>query len=246
MISLYRQSWTCLRGNLWFYLLFAAVFVLLDNLPFSSKTTDMWLPLLLQSTFVFGLHRHILLGRPMTDAFKTRLEDTTRGGGKFLLLFLVFIGLSAGGSLAGYLALHPGPVDLRGTIGVIVLIWLFTYFLLLVLFGTAMPAYVAGDRFGVGATLGRLRATALPIVGGLLIGPVLFTIVGIAVLGGVIAALPELPTDPWSAEPLQLVALLTEITGNLISLFATTLAVIVLCNAYRRTAPVPPVTPPSP
>lgn len=249
MISLYRQSWTCLRRNLWFYLLFAAAFVLLGNLPSSSRTTDMWLPLLLNSVFVFGQHRHILLGRPMTDAFKTRLEDTTRGGGKFLLLFLVFIGLPVVAGVAGFVGFGPQRLSKDDAVALMTLIVLPCYVLLLVLFGTAMPAYVAGDRFGIRATLGRIKATALPVLGGFLIGPVLLTIVGFASLVALNAALVTFAPQTLAALqqwPLLPVLWLIEALVSLISLFATTLAVVVLCNAYRRTAPAPVMAPPSP
>ena len=105
------------------------------------------------------------------------------------------------------------------------------------LFGTAMPAYVAGGRFGIGATFGRIRATALPVLGGLLIGPVLFSIAGIAVGVAVIAGLALLPGADWSSWPLLPVVWLLQGFFSLFGLFSTTLAVVVLCNAYRKTAP---------
>ncbi len=241
MISLYRQSWTCLRGNLWFYLSFAAVYVLLGNLPLSSKTLTLWLPLILHSTFVFGLHRHILLGRPVIDAFNTRLEDTTRGPCKFFLLFLGFTGLCVVVLVATFIAFGLQRLSRDSAAGLMTLVALPAYFLLLVLFGTAMPAYVAGDRFGIGATLGRIRATTLPVLGGLLIGPVLLAIVGFAGLVALIATLGETGFQRAMAAlqewPLLPVNWLIQVLLTLASLFATTLAVVVLCNAYRKTAP---------
>ena len=107
MIALYRQSWACLRGNLWFYLLFAVLLVLRDQLPLSSRAARLFLLLALHSTFVFGLHRHILLGRSVIDGFETRLAGTTRGGVKFFLLLQVFFGLSLAAGVVGYSALGP-------------------------------------------------------------------------------------------------------------------------------------------
>ncbi|NTT86235.1 hypothetical protein [Tabrizicola fusiformis] len=237
MISLYRQSWTCLRGNLWFYLLFAVQLVLRDQLPLSSRAARLFLLLALHSTFVFGLHRHILLGRSVIDGFETRLAGTTRGGVKFFLLLQVFFGLRLAAGVVGYSALGPEQFSRTSFLSLFVPITLLTYGLLLVLFGTAMPAYVAGGRFGIGATFGRIRATALPVLGGLLIGPVLFSIAGIAVGVAVIAGLALLPGADWSSWPLLPVVWLLQGFFSLFGLFSTTLAVVVLCNAYRKTAP---------
>jgi hypothetical protein len=211
--------------------------VLREHLPISSRAFRLWLLVTLQSTFVFGLHRHILLGRPVLDAFETRLAGTTRGGGKFFLLFLVFYGLSAAAGVAGYSALGPEQFSRTSFLPLFVPITMLSYFLLMVLFGTTMPAYVAGDRLGLGAIFGRIRATALPVLGGFLIGPGLFQtaslVLGIALYSG--AAL--LPAADWSTWPLLHVTWLVQVLFSLFPLFSATLAVVVLCNAYRKTAP---------
>lgn len=138
--------------------------------------------------------------------------------------------------VATYFAFEAQRLSRKSAVGRMVLMYLPTNFLFLVLFGTAMPAYVAGDRLGIGATFGRIKATALPVQGGLLIGPGLFWIASIAVYVAVIAGLALLPGADWSSWPLLPVVWLLQAFFSLFGLFSTTLAVLVLCNAYRKTA----------
>ena len=107
---------------------------------------------------------------------------------------------------------------------------------MLVLFGSAMPAFVAGDRFGVQVSLSRVRKSAGPVFLGLLLGPVAFLVVSVGIWA-VANYFLHLPTDSFDAggqfNPLGMVF---DLMFRGVGLFQTTLATAALTEGYRRSS----------
>ena len=235
MISLYKSAWRCVAANPVIYLVLAAGFLLVDVFA-AGKNGGIGITLVLWASIIFMLHQHFLFGGKLGTA-KVNGKPRAIAPLGFLALILAFLAPAIVIAIA--LAIHFDIFnsDKATRNGFVMLAMLPLYLVTLCLFGSAIPAYVAGDRYGFGATIARIKTTALSILGGLLIGPTLWSVV---VLGRALVIVPKahLPQDVLDATGhFSPVGTLVSGVERLSGLFSSTLAVAVLCRAYRKTAP---------
>ena len=235
--TIYRESLAALRANLLAFVVFGALLWGAETLM-PQKGAGTGLSLFLWAAFSFGLYRYFLFGDPMTRALIGRRGGMARSEWRYGLVLLAFIAaaialtvvaaIPASGLWAGQ------PQDLQLTI--YALLFLVCYFVMLVLFGSAMPAFVAGDRFGVQVSLSRVRKSAGPVFLGLLLGPVAFLVVSVGIWA-VVNYFLHLPTDSFDAggqfSPLGMVF---DLMFRGVGLFQTTLATAALTEGYRRSS----------
>ena len=105
-------------------------------------------------------------------------------------------------------------------------------------FGTALPAAAAADRWGPAISLMRAGRTWWRILGGLLIGPGLYAVIGIAAMMAFDIYGPGILPYFGPDGTVDLLQLLIGFVINLGTLLHTLLTVTVLILAYQRVAPV--------
>lgn len=228
MIEIYRKSWSCFRQGFWLYVFIA---VMLEVLPLlvSGKTAT---PTLIGLTiFAYFLHRHFLFSEAIGAVKTNATSDAppTKMGWFVLVTLATVFGpiLFAGVIMLKFLPpeYHNGS-NLSGTL---MLIMMPLYLVSLGFFGTALPASVARRpeyRIAKGFRL------SFGIMGRLIVGPALFSVLTFALVVGCSWGLQKItgPNAPWTEHGFG-------ITFRLIGLFNTTLAVAILCQAYRKIVP---------
>lgn len=234
--TIYRESWAALRANLLIFLAFGAGLWAADTLM-PQKGGAVGLSLCLWAAFTFGLYRYFLFGEPIAGMFIGK-RGGARSEWRYGLLLVVFLVAAIVLAVAVAIPTHglwagqPREVELA----IYVLLFVVSYFILLVLFGSAMPAFVAGDRFGVQVSLSRMRKSAGPVFLGLLLGSIVFFVVSVAIWLAVNFFL-HLPTDSFDASgrfnPLGMVF---DLVFRGVGLFQTTLATAALTEGYRRSS----------
>ena len=236
MLAIYGTTWRAVTQNLWFYLIAAALFVVADLFKewLGSSHGVLIVP---WSVTIYALHRSLLLGEFRT--WSTAQPVRPPGLGKFLLVSMLLAGLALGPALWLFVKISFAIPSERQEeffpvmASLSVMLFLLVYWLVLAVFGTALPAAALGDRFGLRLTLRRARRTALGIAGGLIVGPVLFVTIAFAGLVGVLLLLGPLSD---AAVP-RVYEVVLSFAANLLMLFNATLTVAVLCRAYRKVAP---------
>lgn len=228
MRSIYRTAWAFVAKH-WKVLLLAAV--LLEALPFLFQTASSSGDAGVLFLIAYYMHRFVLFGEDVSGwGFKRSTPSRKHTIWRFMLASL---------TMAICLILVVGGVGVRLSgqgvekdvlFGFLLIVGFVAQYVLLVIFGTALPAAAAGDRFGPITTLGRVPRTALSIAGGLLAGPVLCAIPLLAVQIFVATQISRLDGGPFGEVA----------AGTMMRMggfFLTALAVAVLCRAYRKVAP---------
>jgi hypothetical protein len=238
MIAVYSRAFASVR-QLWrFFLAVAVAMIALELL--SSRAVSLG-AFLVGAMFAYELHRHFLLGETPIILGKPQQGPRPR---KILgFLFVTFVMLVVPCALAIsslFLLIERGSSETTALVGIAAAVMTFfvTYWLFLMTFGTALPAAAMGDGYGLTLTLRRARHSFRSIGWALLYGPGLF--------GAVVLAASILPLyvtgrgfDDAPTRGLAAIGILTDLVTQLGSLFTTTLAVIVLCDAYRGLAHMP-------
>ena len=140
--------------------------------------------------------------------------------------------------LAASIGLYLIPAsEPRALIALIIIVMILSLIILLSIFGTMLPAIAAADRFGFGVTLKRAKSTWYKILGGLLIGPVLFSALYYAGIFWLVTNV--VPIEPYytKATGVQLEQVLIGMITTCFQLFNFILSIVVLTLAYRDVAP---------
>ncbi len=173
--------------------------------------------------FAYSVHRYFLFDEnPML--LRTHKDGPPQRMGRFILLSFLIILLAVAAGIGVTVFLGIGLVHPFGR-PVALLFVLISNLLLLSLLGTALPAAVAGDRFGFGVTIARGRRTFRQVFGGLLYGSGL---VGTISFFAVTTAALMIPENAPVAATLALNA-----AASVAGMISSLLAVAVLCRAYR-------------
>jgi hypothetical protein len=235
MLTIYKKSIACFAENWLFLVTVAAV---MEGLPLflsgSGPSTGASLGVGLLIAYL--LHRYFLLGEHFSS-MKQVQRVRPRAIGRFFLVSIALIGLTAAVSVYSAIQL-AGGVDNRDTLtGTLLLVFLPAYLLALSLFGTALPAAAVREPFGLGVTLRRAVRSFIPTMLGLLSGPGLF---GLVTIGGLLwltgrFGLPVGAVDQNGSFVAAGFAM--GIVYRLIGMFCTVLAVAVLCQVYRQVQP---------
>jgi hypothetical protein len=222
VFDLYRRAWVAFR-LFWPLMILLAILVEGIGYWFEGSTTASMSGTVVLILFAYWVHRYFLFEeKPMlVGAHK---DGPPQRIGRFIVLsfLIIFLAVAAGIGVTVFLGiglLHPSgrPVAL--------LFMLIANLLLLSLFGTALPAAAAGDRFGFGVTLARGRRTFGQVFGGLLYGSGL---VGAISYVAVAVAAVMIPENAPVAATLALNA-----AASVAGMVSSLLAVAVLCRAYR-------------
>jgi hypothetical protein len=238
VVSIYRQAFVCF-GHSWWY--FLAIAMLLEIAPAvsSSKLNEWTLSLILTFFFAYAIHRHFLLGEELTwKGRDKRLRPQTTG--RFLLVSFFMLLVPMAFAFWTVISMRSGIDDdesrQRLASGIVAL-GIVIYWIMLAVFGTALPAAAVGDRFGIGLTLHRARATFLRVLFQLFAGPTLFTIL-LVVTRLLIERVTGVEFGLYDAtEKFSAAGFVFGSAYGTTGLISTTLAVAVLCNAYRRVEP---------
>lgn len=238
MIEIYKKTFACIARFWWAYLLIAAVFTALPMLLKSSSGSNsgLWIGYLF---FIHFLHRYVLFG----DA---GLKSAGQKSWGFIGVNLL-IGIGVAIVVLGLLFGLPRTLLSNAILSdqnLLVLAFLPPYWLALSLFGTALPASAANEPYGLRLTLQRGRQTAFGIAWRLLLGPGVFaSVVYVALLVGTGFAFVALGYDRAQVEQGgQVVMIAGFVLGTLLELVlmtASTMGVVILCQAYRRVQPAP-------
>lgn len=236
MIGTYRTAWRLAWRNRSAFMLFAVVFAVFDLFIALSDTTGAGV-LVAYLGIVLLMHRAVLLDEPLPIwSGGPRGAEFVGPFSRFVGVAILFLALASAAGVATVLALRPRLG--QDAAGLAYLAFYLAYFVVLSLWGTALPAAALGERRVLRAAWRRARSTGWRVAGGLMAGPTLFTVLvagaGLASgralgLGGEVA--PEVRVW-WLAVAL-------DVPFQLIGLFVSALAVAVLCRAYARTAPTP-------
>lgn len=186
--------------------------------------------------YAYAIHRYLLLGELITTWRASKPVEPHRIL-RFIVVSFLFVAIVVAIGFAGTVQLTTGFRDDR-FLALFTLVALLANLMLLSLFGTALPAAAVGDRTGLGATLGRTRATFLRIFGGLLLGPGLIGAIGLVALVLLERALASAGMVSGTAD--FGIGLLARVLGFV----NTTFAVVVLCRAYRSVTPASPLPAP--
>ena len=237
ILTIYCESVAALRNNWLTFVVYAGLLWGADVLM-PQKGGAIGLSLALWAAFSFGLYRYFLFGAPMANALTGRRGSMARSEWRYGLVLLAF--LAAAVVLTVLIAFPTRALwagqsrDVQVILCTLLLVG--CYCVLLVLFGSAMPAYVAGDRFGVQVSLARVRKSAGPVFLGLLLGPIMFLVLSAGIWIAVNQFL-DLPTDTFDTRgqfnPLGMVF---DLTFRGVGLFQTTLATAALTEGYRRSS----------
>lgn len=236
MKEIYRTAWESVRAN-WIGL--AGLVALINALPLLhlSEPADFISGIFPYLLIAYGLHRYVLFGEPFRVIGKPRAGYPASTWRWFFLVSLLVFGAMVVLS-AGMVFVLSGSFEraqhLTQNQLLMILLIAPVYLGLLSIFGTALPAAAAGDRFGLGVTLSRARRTGWGMCWRLCAGPGLFWVIGFAalfVLMFVILSQFGIETTKTPAFTFAAAILM-----QLISIFATALAVAIQCRAYRQTA----------
>ena len=231
-----QKAFLCVLRFWWLYLFVA---VLLVGLPlFLKSNSGSMAGAISYIFFVLFLHRYFLFG--------DGAEASMRSSWSFIWVNLL-VTIGAGALVLGGLLLAPSnPVSqaILASSGLLILAFLPAVCMVLSVFGTALHASAANQPYGLMLTLRRSRQTALGIAWRLLVGPGLFGFVtmAVALVGrGAFAVLVGIDKAQMATPTLQLRAVDFGFeTGlQLIVMTASTLAVALLCDAYRHIQPAP-------
>jgi hypothetical protein len=251
MREIYRQFWRLMVQMTPIYLLLVVLLEVLDRVfpTTGAHNTATGIGLIYMA---FYLHRHILTGepislwrskpRPLTLPGTARQRYVRPKAGRFLFTTILIIF----GTVLLTIPALPMLVSHNGGRGgelKFLAVAEAVYLVILSVFGTALPAAAMHEPGGFRLTLRRARRTFWMIFGGLILGPGLVTLLAIALLFAMVVGwelLPALHVAPWAA-PLAMLA-----SGALrfIGLTSMTMAVVVLCRAYRHVATAPEVITP--
>jgi hypothetical protein len=186
--------------------------------------------------FAYFIHRYFLLRVtvPLWGRAKSPRPETT---GRFILVSLLVLAIPTGVGLWLAFSMANGAElshDKEAMLTIFALTFVVLYWVGLSIFGTALPASAIGDPFGIGITLRRARLTFFRVFAGLLVGPGLFglmTLIGDGYLLGQIG----LPFDFRDASgAFSGIGLVIGSLLRILGLINTTLAIAVLCDAYKR------------
>ena len=242
MIAIYRMSFACIRKFWWFFLLIALILEV-ASAALDSKAR-LGGELFLQFSFVYFLHRHMLLGEGPDSAFGGSKTARASGRRGFLWVMMIYVFSLSALTLAGFIWLSPVPITTVPGLLLFVLFFILGNWIGLSFFGTAFPASATGDAFGLRVTYQRARSTWLATALRLLLGPAIVGAVGIGllillpILRGIMPGL-ELADLQKPFEPILIVRGLLGLAARLSGMTATTLAVAILCEAYRSIQPAP-------
>lgn len=236
--GLYPSAFRAYLDNFALVLICSVIFVVLEyvNIRFDYKASY-WMPIIVEIWFVYHIHRTILNG--VAD----RITVGSSTGTTFvsfmwrsLLLFFVMMAPIVPLGIAAFIFRDKFADDTEILVGGFVLIGLPTYGIFLSVFGTVLPAAVAGVDKSFKAARRRSHGQVLSTLWKYIYGPGLFVIFAIALSFGLRAL--GLPTEMFTASntlvPFGTVgAFLMELIG----LFTATLAVTILCKAYLNATP---------
>ncbi len=186
----------------------------------------------------YWLHRYFLLGERPNVALRERWGS---GYGGFFLVTLLFAAalVAVVLLLSNYLPPDMSHVDRDVRRLFYLFLTLPIYLILLSLFGSALPAAAVRDSFGLVTTLGRVRKTFLPTFFGMLAGPFLFVVVASVAVGYGLHRLGVADDARLPSGAISFPGLAASIFFRFVGMVTTTLAVAVLCRAYRRVVPGP-------
>ena len=239
MLGIYRKSFLCVRAIWPIYLGIALLQTIVPTLALGTQRSVNALAFITIG-FAFTAHRYFLFGE---SPGKRPVPERLHGTGRFLLLGVCLFFLPYGLALWCVRLWLPNGASVEEAIRYFDIARLLLYWFFLSVFGTMLPAAAVGDDAGLRAMLARTRKTCLPIALGMLVGPFAWVV---AVLGSsvfLLSCFPDILLDIRdAAETGSIPAAIIGVTLSifLLSIFVlvpTTLAVAVLCAAYRRVVP---------
>jgi hypothetical protein len=234
MRDIYADTLLAVRLNAGYFIAVTALFLVIDWLD--------WLviQLALAVVMVFQLYRHVLYGDRLSLR-KPLLGSKASSFGRFVVVNALLFGILIAVTVAiafGLVGLGMPFEHLEDYASLITLFVLGAYALLLVVFGTALPATVAGETLSDSLSFARTRQTAWGIAAGLLAGPGLVAAMTLAARHYLIDPLGH-DLDLTRTENIDLVELALSCLVEVASTVQTILAVVVLCHSYRQVMPRP-------
>lgn len=235
MFSFYRSAGRAFAAGL---PMFLALAVLMEafGLSTSDGRRDSGATFVAGALVAYLLHRHLLLGERAWGASKGT-QQRPAGMGRFMLVSAALLGVPIVTAFPLVFHLAKQGVPENTIVVAYVFAVMVLYLVMLSLFGTMLPASAVREPFGLGLTLARARRTFLPIFVGLVVGPGLFSVLLLAVATWLHASF-GFPLDAYERTgAFDALGFAGGALMRLGGLLSTTLAVAVLCNAYRRVVP---------
>ncbi len=235
MIEIYKKSWACIVTNWPIYL---SIAVAIEALPlFSRPLSADIMSLIYLTLFAYALHRHFLYGE-LVDPVPFRKNLPGKPAQKLGLFFAISTAMIFASTIVGFLfapAIVPQTILSHGLGRIFVVLVISGFYLILLgIFGTTLPASVDllpnTYKFEAGVE------ETLPVIGRLLLGPVLA-----GMIMGALTFFTYYALFTFKAfGPMATTATSDFVFGAILRLCGmagTTLAVAVLCDAYRKIVP---------
>ena len=229
MIAIYKKSWACLIGNWLFYAVFAAVLTITPLVLPKIPATVFLVP---QIIVAYYIHRHFLFDEALSLGKPRSTPARPMKFGWFTVVSLLTILVPVGLSVAAALTIAPGKIseDKPVFVGLFLILLFPLYLIALSFFGTALPAAV--ERGATGYALSKGFRLGFGVMGRLVLGPGVNGLCGLLLVFGLDYLVPSSRTAQ----------VILDFVATAIGLFTTTLAVAVLCDAYRKIVPLPTPT----
>jgi small-conductance mechanosensitive channel len=235
MRQIYRDTLLVVQSNLGYFLGFTGLSVMLDWLDAHEVVG-----VIIGIVMIYQLYRYFLFGQEMSLAMPLR-GATFSSLGRFVivLFFMILVPIVLIVAVAfGVMSPELRTTDFENSANLFLAFFLLFYGGILIAFGTALPATVAGEGVFASLSLARSRKTATDIAVGLLVGP---AIIGAAYFAGLYYMTGSLAYEIDLSRLRRLVPaeLAAAIALDIASTLQTVLMVVILCQAYQKVKPRP-------
>ncbi|WP_342078511.1 hypothetical protein [Yoonia sp. SS1-5] len=238
MFSIYATAWSFAKANLAVLVVYGALLQALDMFVEStgSSATYTLAPWVI---IFYALHRAFLFGETQLLR-KEKSPKRPHAMGRFFLASGAMIVPAAAMLVAiamGILDLGWFPSDPNVMVISIMGLILGAFVLTLLFFGTALPAAASADQWGPPTSLSRGIKTWKYVLGGLLVGQVLFTACLVLIIFGLASFGLQIGSGLTGTGGINFVDAALGLVFSTAIVFGNVLTVVVLCRAYERVAP---------
>ncbi len=235
MREIYGDTIAVIRSSPGYFLMLTGLSMMLDWLDAHESII-----VLIGFVVTVQIYRHLLFAQPLS------LVSPFRGAGfasivRFAVVLVVSVILPVAMIVAVAFGLMSPEVltdDFERSANIFLFLFILSYGGILIVFGTALPATVAGEGIFASLSLERSRKTALDIAIGLIAGP---AIIGAAYFAGTqyMTGSISYELDLSRLRPLVPAELALAVAIDLASTLQSILVAVVLCHAYKRVMPRP-------
>jgi hypothetical protein len=235
MREIYGDTKAVIQSSPGYFLALTGLTVMLDWLDAHDSIT-----VLIGFVATVQIYRHFLFAQPLS------LVSPFRGArfasiARFAVVLVVMIIVPVAVIVAVAFGLMSPEVltdDFERSANIFLVLFILSYGGILIVFGTALPATVAGEGIFASLSLERSRKTALDIGIGLLGGP---AIIGAAYFAGTqyMTGSISYELDLSRLRPLVPAELARAVVLDLASTLQSILVAVILCHAYRKVRPRP-------